>query len=419
MAGDRLPDVNRPVLSRKSGSGARWRTPLLVAACTALLALSLSPLACNSPRARLDAFRTGRATTRATGDLRRGINFGDAMDAPNEGDWGFVISASDFSAVREAGFDHVRVPMRFSSHVDASPPFRVDGRFMKRVDWVIDQALTNDLGVIIDLHHFLEMMKAPKAYADRLVSIWRQIATRYRGLPPAVVYEILNEPTDKLTAEIWNPILARAIAAIREIDPERTIIVEGAHWASAKDLRDTLVVPAGDPHLVASFHMYAPMYFTHQGFGWMPPHYGTRGVVFPGPPPHPVQPTADANAFPESRAFFDGYNREPAATNPGGPAAIIEQMEMAKAFADRTGMRVYLGEFGAGINADIASRARWARTARDEAEKRGFGWGYWDYTRNFAAHASLGFTGSWIPEMKAALLDDLPRNPQRVPNLPR
>ena len=78
---------------------------------------------------------------------------------------------------------------------------------------------------------------------------------------------------------------------------------------------------------------------------------------------------------------------------------------MAKAFADRTGMRVYLGEFGAGVNADVDSRGRWTRTARQEAEKRGFGWGYWDFCSNFSAYGSLGFTGRWIPEIKSALLD--------------
>jgi endoglucanase len=249
------------------------------------------------------------------------------------------------------------------------------------------------------------MMKAPKVHADRLVGLWRQIAIHYRGMPRAVVYEILNEPTDKLTAEVWNPILARAVAAVREIDPERLIIVEGAHWASAKDLRDTLQVPAGDPNLIASFHMYAPMYFTHQGFSWMEPWYQTRGVTFPGPPPSPVVPVAAANAFPEGHDFFQRYNSEPADTNPGGPAAIIEQMEMAEAFAKRTGMRIYLGEFGAGVNGDVVSRGHWVRTARTEAEKRGFGWGYWDFCRNFAAYAQLGFTGKWIPEIKAALLD--------------
>jgi endoglucanase len=369
------------------------------------LLLVLITTACSDPASRLAALKAGAARTRATAELKRGMNFGDAMDAPNEGEWGWVLSASDFSTVRAAGFDHVRVPMRISSHADPRPPYKIDGRFVKRMDWVIDQALSNDLGVIVDMHHYEPMMHAPKVHADRLVGLWRQIATRYRGLPPAVVFEILNEPTDKLTADVWNPILARVIREIRAIDPERTLIVEGAHWASAKDLRDTLDVPAGDPHLVASFHMYAPMFFTHQGFGWMPSNYDTRGVVFPGPPPRPVAPTAAASSVAESREFFERYNSEPAATNPGGPAAIIEQMEMAKAFADRTGLHVYLGEFGAGVNADVASRARWVRTARTEAEKRGFGWGYWDYCRNFAAYATLGFTGRWVPEIKAALVE--------------
>ena len=40
-----------------------------------------------------------------------------------------------------------------------------------------------------------------------------------------------------------------------------------------------------------------------------------------------------------------------------------------------------------------------------EAEKRGFGWGYWDYCRNFAAYSVQVFSGRWIPEVRAALLE--------------
>jgi endoglucanase len=255
------------------------------------------------------------------------------------------------------------------------------------------------------MHHYEEMMRDPSGQADRLVHLWRQIATRYRRTPAAVVYEILNEPMGALTAATWNPILARVIAQIRAIDPTRTLIVEGANWASARDLRDTLEVPAGDPNLVASFHTYAPMYFTHQGCDWVPDHYGTRGVVFPGPPPAPLVPCPAAAGLPESRDFFDHYNADPAGTNPVGVAAILEQMEIAKSFADRTGLRVYLGEFGASINADLGSRARWTTVARCEAERRGFGWAHWDYARNFAAYARPGIPGHWIAEIRSALLD--------------
>jgi hypothetical protein len=42
--------------------------------------------------------------------------------------------------------------------------------------------------------------------------------------------------------------------------------------------------------------------------------------------------------------------------------------------------------------------------ARTEAERRGFGWGYWDYARNFAAYGK-GISGAWIAEMRAALVE--------------
>jgi endoglucanase len=270
---------------------------------------------------------------------------------------------------------------------------------------VIDEALSRDLGVVIDMHHYEELKAAPDEHAERFVELWRQIATRYRKLPRAVAYEILNEPSMNLTAERWNPILARAIKAIRAIDGDRILIIEGANWASARDLRDTLEFPAGDRNLVASFHMYAPNYFTHQGAHWMDAHFGTRGVVFPGPPVSPLVPIAAAREHPEAREFFERYNGEPADTNPSGPAAIIVEMERAQAFAERTGLRVYLGEFGSIIQADLGSRARWTRMVRTEAERRGFGWAYWDFCGNFAARSGCGPGGRWIPELKAALTD--------------
>ncbi len=371
----------------------------------ALALAVLTPTAQADPAERIAGFSKGTITTRATADLRRGMNFGDAMDAPREGAWGWRLSASDFRTVKDAGFDHVRVPMRISAHAEKEPPYRILDHFLRRMDWAIDQALSNDLGIIVDMHHYEDIMKEPHAHADRLAGLWCTIALRYRELPRAVVFEILNEPTGKLTADIWNPILARVIGDIRTIDPERLLIIEGANWASATDLRDTLQFPASDGNLIASFHMYHPIFFTHQGARWMPPQFGTLGVVFPGPPATPVVPLPAAEESSDSRTFFQRYNSEPAETNPGGLAAIVAQMDIAKTFADRTGLRVYLGEFGVVIKADPASRARWARAVRTEAEKRGFGWAYWDFCRNLASYTPCGATGQWIPDMKAALID--------------
>lgn len=387
-----LPDIRLP-------------NPMRALALTLVVTVALALTGPAGAADRLEAFRAGAATTKATADLKRGISFGNAMEAPNEGGWGWALAAFAFRTVREAGFDHVRVPMRISAHAGGESPYAIDDQFLQRMDWVIDEALSNDLGVVVDMHHYDELMQSPHEHADRLVELWRQIATRYRGLPRALVYEILNEPTDKLTAEIWNPLLARVIATIRAIDPTRTLIIEATDWASARDLRDKLKFPSGDANIIASFHMYAPTYFTHQGAHWMPPRFATRGIVFPGPPAKPVVPRRAALLSKESRAFFRRYNSEPARTNPGGPAAVIEQMDMAKAFAKRTGLRVYLGEFGAITHADLASRARWTRLVRTEAEKRGFGWAYWDFCQSFAAYSPCSAEGHWVSEIRAALLE--------------
>ena len=54
-------------------------------------------LAMIGPATKADALEISRraiVNTKATAELRRGISFGNAMDAPNEGEWGWTISAS-------------------------------------------------------------------------------------------------------------------------------------------------------------------------------------------------------------------------------------------------------------------------------------------------------------------------------------
>jgi len=48
--------------------------------------------------------------------LKCGINLGNALDAPKEGDWGVVLQSDYFKLIKTAGFNHVRLPVRWSSH---------------------------------------------------------------------------------------------------------------------------------------------------------------------------------------------------------------------------------------------------------------------------------------------------------------
>jgi len=48
--------------------------------------------------------------------LQRGINFGNMLESPTEGEWGLRVQEKYFDLVKEAGFDFVRLPVRWNSH---------------------------------------------------------------------------------------------------------------------------------------------------------------------------------------------------------------------------------------------------------------------------------------------------------------
>src|SRR5205085_6932384 len=125
----------------------------------------------------------------------------NALDAPSEGAWGMELKAEYFAAVHQAGFDSIRIPIRWSAHAGERPPYAIDPTFAARVDWALAEAHKNQLAVVLNVHHYEGMDKDPAANKERLVGLWRQIAERYKGQPDTVVFELLNEPHDRLTDE--------------------------------------------------------------------------------------------------------------------------------------------------------------------------------------------------------------------------
>jgi len=329
------------------------------------------------------------------------MNLGNGLDAPSEGDWGVVLSERHFELVAAAGFDHVRLPVRFSAHARLDSPYTIQEPFFRRVDWAIDQALSRRLSVIVDLHHYVELMASPDDHEQRFVAIWAQIAHRYRDRPASVAFELLNEPSGKLTGSRWNALLARAIAAVRANNPSRTVIVDSCGFAAPQRLAE-LQVPTADGGLVGSFHNYEPFLFTHQGAPWMGPEYQTPGIVFPGPPIQPIEPAAGAREFDWVRDWIGRYNTQPTSTNPSGPSVVRRSFDLASEFIARTGLRTYMGEFAVIDNADALSRAAYVRAVRQEAQRRGIGWAYWDDGgKNRIVDVERG---AWVQPLAEALL---------------
>jgi endoglucanase len=332
--------------------------------------------------------------------LKRCVNLGNGLDAPREGEWGVVLSEEHFSTAKAAGFDHVRLPVRFSAHAEDKAPYTIDETFFTRVDWAIAQAQAQGLPVILDIHHYNELSEDPDTHSERFIGLWIQIAERYKAQPETLIFELLNEPNKNLNPVKLNALYKKVIPLVRATNPTRIIMADSYFWANTNYLR-ALELP-DDPNLVAQFHTYQPIIFTHQGAPWMEPEYGTVGIIFPGPPAKPVVPVEAAQQISWVRDWIKAYNTQPAAQNPGGMRTIREEFDRVSAYARSSGRRVYLGEFGAIDNADMASRVNYLKAVREESERRNIAWCVWDDGGNMRLLKPK--EKGWISELKQALI---------------
>lgn len=330
--------------------------------------------------------------------LVRGINFGSALDAPVEGEWAPPLTQTHFALAKASGFDHVRLPARFSAHTGPAPEYLIDQEFLMRVDWALAQAEESGLSLIVDLHHFEELHLNPAGERARFLAMWRQIAERYENAPGTVYFEPLNEPSQQLDPE-WNQLFAEVLEVIRETNPERWVIADGPHWADPDKLSG-LVLPA-DPRVVASFHFYKPLPFTVQGAPWMDAEYQTTGVLFPGPPSEPLVPKPEAEMTAWVAQFFDDYNARPGDKNPCSDASVRAYFDDVRLFSLREKVPLYLGEFAVVDFASPASRAAWLRSVVKIAEEYGIPWTYWDdagHNRGMIVEDQ-----AWVPEVHEGL----------------
>jgi endoglucanase len=316
---------------------------------------------------------------RAAKMFLRGVNLGDYLEAGRG--WGVQVAADEFAAMKQQGFDHVRVPVGWQHYAGPAPDFTLQPVIFAKVDFCVTNALNNGLAVIINIHHFNELDRDPAAATDEFLKIWAQIAAYYKTFPKQLAFELDNEPHDQATAERMNPLDARLIAQIRQTNPDRTLFVEPAGWGGIDQLKHLVLPP--DDNVIVSVHCYDPFPFTHQGAGWVGKDYQQTGIIFPGPPARPMVPDTNLDLPPWMRDWIQKYNTLPTDKNPSSPLAFDGKLDYARAWSDYYGRPVHLGEFGAYIKADESSRARFYEAFRRKAEADHLGWCIWDWSANF------------------------------------
>lgn len=295
------------------------------------------------------------------------VNLGNHLEPERESGWGGKrIEAADFARIRAAGFETVRIPVRWSNKPTGAN-HAIDPAWLRRVTEVVDQALAADLNVILNDHNFDELHEHPDANRDKLAAIWRQVAAHFADRPAARLwFEIQNEPHDKLTNENLLATLAPALAAIRATNPDRPVVIGGGNWSGIDSLA-TLELP-DDPNVHPTFHYYEPFDFTHQGATWagQVPKAGTRNYGT----------AADAER-------------------------LVADVAKLRAYIARTGRTPFMGETGAyDGGTSLAERIEYHAAVREAFAPTGIGVCAWAYSNTFPFWDQR--KGEWLPGLREA-----------------
>jgi hypothetical protein len=175
------------------------------------------------------------------------------------------ITEADIRSISEMGANAVRIP--FNSDIFQDNFYKsANGKPLgwEILDNVISWCKKYHVYAIIDMHaapggqsnYFIADPEKPNLWKDpnariKTVELWRQIAMHYANEPAVAGYDLLNEPIPAPKDSLVS-MYGRIISAIRKVDPNHLVILEGANFA--KDFSVFKKLP--DNNMMFSFHIY-------------------------------------------------------------------------------------------------------------------------------------------------------------------
>ncbi|MCL2018340.1 MAG: cellulase family glycosylhydrolase [Oscillospiraceae bacterium] len=227
---------------------------------------------------------------------------------------GNVTTQTLIQAVKNAGFDTIRIPVTWHKVADPANNWEIRADWMARVKEVVDWAYDLDMYVILNVHHDEYVIplrddtihSADPEYADKfLKSIWEQIAETFNNdYDEKLIFEGLNEPRtiaavlptghDELIEQrpdVWvykNELTGGTSAELTKLNELNQLFVNTVRASGGNNANRILMVPtyaAGtadaalngfvrptDPgntvnKIALSIHTYSPFAWAHEGQG--------------------------------------------------------------------------------------------------------------------------------------------------------
>ena len=160
------------------------------------------------------------------------------------------FTEEDAKYINSLGLNLARVAINYRLFEDDMNPGVIKMKAFKHLDRVIELCAKYQIYTIIDLHalpgyqnqHWHSDNPTHKAlfwrhkdFQDRALKLWEVIADRYKNEPWVAGYDLINEPADPTGKKVF-PYFKRLREAIRKVDPNHILFLEGNNYAKEFDI---------------------------------------------------------------------------------------------------------------------------------------------------------------------------------------
>lgn len=271
--------------------------------------------------------------------------------------------ALDFLAAQ--GFDFARIPTDYHFWTEDFDYLNPKEAMFEHLDGYLAACRERGIHMSLNLHRApgycingwnreKDNLWADPAAEDGFVFQWETLARRFKEVPSQELsFDLVNEPPNVgqrgFTRKDHEGVIRRTVTAIRAIDPQREIVIDGlagGHLAMP-ELADLDVVHSG--------RGYQPMTVSHYEASWWS---GSKGL------PPPTYPNCEWEGRIWNRESMEEFY---------GPWREVE----AK------GVRIHMGEFGCYNRTPNDVALRWFGDLFAVWRKFGWGFAFWNFEGPF------------------------------------
>ncbi len=295
------------------------------------------------------------------------------------------IQEADMVRLDSLGFDFVRIP------IDEEQMWDDQGNKLPEAwDLLLNgvkNANKHNLRVIVDLHiirsHYFNAVNeggedkntlfTSEESQQQLINMWYELSDTLKGFSTdSVAYEFMNEPVAP-EHDQWNQLIAKVHKALREREPNRTLIIGSNLWQGVQTFK-YLKVPEGDKNIILSFHLYEPMVLTHNGAPWTPVGKYTGKLNYPGV----MISKEDYDKAPEDiKKDIERYTKE------WNRDSLRSLMNDAIEVAKKYDLQLFCGEWGVYEPVDRELAYKWTRDMISVFNENHVAWCTWCYDADF------------------------------------